>query len=287
MNLSNITTHVNYSAAVQASLEDFITQLCLQAQAAHPDQQRLIICIVGGTASGKSFLASLCVYVASQAAHALATKLGWPAPDSSATADFAVVVPMDGYHFTNTRLIADGLRHIKGQEPTIDAESLMRDAASIAAGDDVHVPEYDRAAHDPVPAAKHIPPHTRIVFIEGLHLLRGVQDDTEAARWRGLREVAPVAVYVDTPLDECRHRVIHRKSLGGISAADAAAWFDTVDARTWHRIAEHEAHAATACAHLDTQVSHADARAESDKLVDSKCVRITGLHLHWQHATVC
>lgn len=285
MNLSNITTHVNYSTAVQAALEDFITQLCLQAQAVHPGQQRHIICVVGGTASGKSFLASLCAYVASQAARALAAKLGWPAPDSSTTADFAVVVPMDGYHFTNTRLVADGLSHIKGQEPTIDAESLMRDAASIAAGDDVSVPEYDRAAHDPVPGAKHIPAHTRIVFVEGLHLLRGVQDDAEAARWRALREVAPIAVYVDTPLGECRRRVIHRKSLGGIPAADAAAWFDTVDARTWHRIAEHEAGAATVHAHLDTQISPADARTESDTLVDSKCVRITGLHLHWQHAT--
>lgn len=282
LSLSNITTHVNYSAAVQAALEDFIAQLCLLAQAACPGQQRLIICMAGGTASGKSFLASLCAHVASQAAPALAAKLGWPAPGPSAVPDFAVVVPMDGYHFTNARLAAHGLSHVKGQEQTIDAEALMRDAASIAAGDDVRVPEYDRAAHEPVPAATRIPKHTRVVFMEGLHLLRGVQDDAEAARWRGLREVAPIAVHVDTPLHECRSRVIHRKSLAGISAADAAAWFDSVDARTWHRIAEHEAGAATAKAHLDTQVSHAGAHTESGALVDSRCVRITGLHVRWQ-----
>lgn len=161
---------------------------------------RLLVGLVGAPGAGKSTVAA-----------ALADRLAG-----------AVVLPMDGFHLPQARLVELGRRDRMGAPDTFDAAAFvallrrLRDAAS--AGEVVRAPGFDRTVEEPVPDAIALPPERRLVIVEGNYLL------LERDGW------APVAGLLDLTVglvvDDAvrRERLIARHIAFGKTPDAAAAW---------------------------------------------------------------
>lgn len=161
---------------------------------------RLIVGIVGAPGAGKSTVAA-----------ALAELV----PGS-------VVLPMDGFHLPQARLVELGRRERMGAPDTFDVEGFvallerLRDGRRSA--ETLLAPGFDRRVEEPVPDAIALDPERRTVIVEGNYLLL---DD---GGWQCVAPLldASVAVLVD---ERTRHeRLIARHIAFGKSADAARAW---------------------------------------------------------------
>lgn len=222
--------------------------------------RRTLIGIVGGGGAGKSTLAAILRDLANalgrswwgvqQSAHAAGAELseqsagagpGATLP-SKGEAGIAVAVSMDAWHFPNSALDStpapggEGtLRDIKGQPASIDAEAMGQALQQLRSGghEDVLLPVYDRALHDPVPAGVKVPGTSFLVFVEGLHLLRGQGQAADADRWALVSQTLDATWSLWVPSTTCCDRVVVRKTAGGVPKADAQARWQQVDAENW------------------------------------------------------
>ena len=109
----------------------------------------------------------------------------------------AVVLPMDGYHFSKAELRAldppDAAAYLprRGAPWTFDAERFSRDVSAARATNAATWPTYSRELSDPVPGGAELEPRHALVLCEGNYLLLGGlegSDDpavaAEASRWR-------------------------------------------------------------------------------------------------------
>lgn len=161
---------------------------------------RLLVGLAGAPGAGKSTVAA-----------ALADRLAR-----------AVVLPMDGFHLPQARLVELGRRDRMGAPDTFDVAAFvdvlrrLRDAAS--ADETVLAPGFDRTVEEPVPDAIALPPERRLVIVEGNYLL------LERDGW------APVAGLLDLTVglvvDDAvrRERLIARHIAFGKTPDAAAAW---------------------------------------------------------------
>ncbi|KAJ8601375.1 hypothetical protein CTAYLR_005031 [Chrysophaeum taylorii] len=107
----------------------------------------------------------------------------------------AVVLPMDGFHYSRARLKeldppeAASLLPRRGAPPTFDAEGFVDALVAAKRRGAASLPAYSRALSDPVPDAVCLEPSHRVVLVEGNYLFLGFlddDDDDEMRRWRGL-----------------------------------------------------------------------------------------------------
>ncbi|MFF4651223.1 nucleoside/nucleotide kinase family protein [Streptomyces sp. NPDC001380] len=164
---------------------------------------RTLLGLAGPPGAGKSVLARALVAAACE-------RLGDGA---------AAYVPLDGFHLSTSRLEQLGLTDRKGSPPSFDAHgyaALLRRIAG-APPHTVHVPDYDRALHEPVAARHTVEPHCRLVVTEGNYLA------LDGPGWRDARALLHALWYVDAPdgLREERLRARHRGN--GSSPERAAA----------------------------------------------------------------
>ncbi len=179
------------------ALADAIAGMPLPRPGASP---RLIVGIVGAPGAGKSTIAA-----------ALAERL----PGS-------VVLPMDGFHLPQARLVELGRRDRMGAPDTFDVEGFvallerLRDARR--SGETLFAPGFDRRVEEPVPESVALVPERRTVIVEGNYLLLS---------HGGWERVAPlldasVAVLLD---ESTRHeRLIARHIAFGTSPDAARDW---------------------------------------------------------------
>ena len=146
---------------------------------------------------------------------------------------------MDGFHHPNRYLethsiLRDGveipLKSIKGAPETFDVAAL---AAKLAAAKEgaAPFPVYDRRIHDVVPDA--LIADAPILLVEGNWLL------LDEEPWHTLRPLADYRIRIDAPSALLKERLIARKVQGGLSEAEATAFYERSDAPNVLRFAAH------------------------------------------------
>ena len=138
-------------------------------------------------------------------------------------------LPMDGFHHYNSWLDAHHLRAYKGAPETFDVEKLAQNLRQIRDGEGFW-PQYDRQKHDPVEEAIWVT--APIVIVEGNWLLRNDE------RWRALAEFCDYSLFIRAPANALRTRLVGRKRAGGLSQADAEAFYARTDEPNVRRVLE-------------------------------------------------
>lgn len=144
-----------------------------------------LIGICGGSASGKSWLASFL---------------------SQGLKDQAVVVCQDWYYRNNSHLSPQEAEKLNFDHPSaIEMPLFLRDLRALLAGRAVEAPSYDYASHSRKAETHLVAPRPAII-VEGLFVLHD----------KKVRDLMDLAVFIDVPADErllrrIRRDVAHRR----------------------------------------------------------------------------
>jgi pantothenate kinase len=161
---------------------------------------RRLIGIVGSPGVGKSTLAE-----------------GLAAADPT-----AAVLPMDGFHFPQARLVELGRRERMGAPDTFDVDSLvatlqlLRQSAEDAI---ISAPGFDRTIEEPVPDGITIGRGIRTIYVEGNYLLL----------WDAVTELLDESWYLRLDEKVRRERLVARHVTFGKTPQEASAWVAAVD----------------------------------------------------------
>lgn len=133
------------------------------------------------------------------------------------------VIEMDGFHLANESLVALGRRHRKGAPDTFDVNGFVALLARVrGATNIVYGPRFHRSIEEPIAGSLPIDPQAPGIIVEGNYLLL---DD---GGWEHVGALLDEVWYVDTPVDECRRRLVERATL--TYGPDAGRrWVDEVD----------------------------------------------------------
>lgn len=156
---------------------------------------------------------------------------------NNSRADFAALVPMDGFHLSNAQLARLGRKGRKGAPDTFDAAgyvtTLVRVRAAYGAAD-VYVPQFNRALEESIAAGLVVPGQARLVVTEGNYLA------LPSAGFDDVRELIDRLYYLDCPEPVRRRRLIARHLAGGRTLVASEHWVISVDGRNSALIAETE-----------------------------------------------
>ena len=168
---------------------------------------QLFVCIAGGPGSGKSTLAN-----------AVADIINNNSPLGSAgNVPSAVVLPMDGFHYTRSQLREMGtstdcqytyeeLLARRGAEWTFDAEGCIEAFASARENGEASLPIYSREKSDPAIDGVQLQKETKIVLLEGNYLLSWKNE-----RWAHLKSIFDESWYICCrDIKEQRKRLVKR-----------------------------------------------------------------------------
>ncbi len=161
-----------------------------------PAPRRRIIGIAGEPGAGKSTVAA-----------ALAAQLG------------AALLPMDGYHLPQSRLVELGRRDRMGAPDTFDVDAFVLTLADLRIGAaTVFAPEFDRDVEEAVADVIAIQPEVTTVVVEGNYLL------LDSGGWERVADLLDVTFFVDVDHDIRLLRLINRHVRFGKSQDEARAW---------------------------------------------------------------
>jgi pantothenate kinase len=135
-----------------------------------------------------------------------------------------VLVPMDGFHLSQTELVRLGREDRKGAPDTFDVHGYVALLRRIRHEADrvVYAPRFDRHLEEPIANSIAIEAHHTVVVTEGNYLLR------DAGGWEDVRPLLDECWYVDDEPGRIE-RLIARHVEHGRTPADAEAWVRTVD----------------------------------------------------------
>ena len=136
---------------------------------------------------------------------------------------------MDGFHRYNAWLEEHGLRASKGAPETFDIAKLAENLRQIREGEG-DWPQYDRQKHDPVEGSINV--NASVVIVEGNWLLL---DDEQ---WRELAQFCDFSLFIKAPASALRERLVRRKLAGGLSQAEAEAFYERTDGPNVRRVLE-------------------------------------------------
>ncbi|MBK8157582.1 MAG: nucleoside triphosphate hydrolase [Rhodospirillaceae bacterium] len=181
--------------------EDALLELILDKAGAG---QRIMIGIAGPPGAGKSTLAE-----------ALCARLNERLSD-----DPALVVPMDGFHFDNDILVAQGLLPRKGAPQTFDVAGFHHLLTRLRGPEpEIGIPVFDRDRDLARAGARLITPVQRILLIEGNYLLLKMEP------WSRLKSLFDLTVFLPVPMSLLEERLVQRWLDHGLtlSAAETRA----------------------------------------------------------------
>ena len=185
-----------------------IAEVAAAVAALAADGRRTVVGIAGSPGAGKSTVAAELVGVLPG----------------------AVLLPMDGFHLPQSRLVELGRRDRMGAPDTFDVDAYVATLAALRpafgnSGVAVAVPGFDRAIEEPVPGAVTVTPEFPIVVTEGNYLLLG------DGGWERVAPLLDAVFFVTVDRDIRLSRLIARHEEFGKSPADAAAWATGPDER--------------------------------------------------------
>jgi pantothenate kinase len=160
-------------------------------------RSRILVGIAGAPGAGKSTLA---------------------AATAAALAPDAVVLPMDGFHFSQARLVALGRRERIGAPDTFDLDAFVATLEELRSPVTVRAPLFDRTIEEPVADALEVTPDIRIVLVEGNYLLH------DRDGWERVAPLLDLTAYVDEDDEVRRERLIARHIEFGKTPDAARAW---------------------------------------------------------------
>lgn len=175
--------------------------------ASHPADRRILIGICGAPGSGKSTFAA-----------ALAARVG------------GMVLPMDGFHLPQARLVELGRRERMGAPDTFDVDGFvtllgsLRDAFGRP-GEPLRAPGFDRTVEESQPGAIPIEPGVRILILEGNYLLH------DADGWERVAPLLDATIYVHLDHVTRHDRLIARHIAFGKTPVAAREWALGTDER--------------------------------------------------------
>lgn len=164
--------------------------------AAIPAGDRVLVAIAGAPGAGKSTIAAQVV-----------DRL-----------DSAALLPMDGFHLPQERLVELGRRERMGAPDTFDVDGFLRVLSELRAGHDVLAPGFDRGVEETVPDQIEIPRKARTVVVEGNYLLFG------SGGWEKARPFFDATFFVQVDRGIRQQRLIDRHIRYGKSPEAARAW---------------------------------------------------------------
>ena len=166
-----------------------------------PRTHRTIVGIAGSPGAGKSTIGA-----------ALVTELG----------SDAVLLPMDGFHLPQSRLVELGRRERMGAPDTFDVDAFVSTLTALAdpgnSGNPVFAPGFNREIEEPVPGDIRISPEIPVIVIEGNYLL------LDSGGWERVAPMLDVTLFVGVDPDLRRQRLIERHVRFGKSLDAATAW---------------------------------------------------------------
>ncbi len=126
---------------------------------------------------------------------------------------------MDGYHYSQARLVALGRRGRMGAPDTFDVEGFLATLRELRAGrSTVFAPGFDREIEEPVPAVIALRPELSTIVVEGNYLL------LDSGLWSKVAPLLDETIFVDLDDNIRRSRLIERHVRFGKSEVDARAW---------------------------------------------------------------
>lgn len=173
---------------------------------------RWLVAVAGGPAGGKSVLAGAITAAVNEAGRT------------------ARAIPMDGFHLDNDILDARGLRARKGAPESFDAEGFIHLMHRLKEGGEVVYPLFDRSRDLAVAGAAVIEAGCDVAIVEGNYLL------FDEAPWSSLGPLWDLSVWLDTPEDELRDRLVRRWLDHDHTAEEALARAESNDLPNARRI---------------------------------------------------
>ncbi|NQX14153.1 metallophosphoesterase [Microbacteriaceae bacterium VKM Ac-2855] len=144
-----------------------------------------------------------------------------------AAIDGALLLPLDGYHLPQARLVELARRDRMGAPDTFDVPAfagLLERLRSASPGDTVLARGFDRTIEEPVPDAVPLPiAEHSIVLVEGNYLL--LDEDG----WEGLGALFDLRLHLELDHDERMRRLEARHIRYGKSAEAAHEWAGGTD----------------------------------------------------------
>lgn len=127
------------------------------------------------------------------------------------------LVPMDGYHLSQTALEELRLADVKGAPETFDAAGYVAMLRRLKESPDetIWAPRFDRDLEDSLAASIPVPPEVTLVLTEGNYLL------SDQMPWATIRTVVDECWYLALSDDVRRARLQARHQQYGRSVADA------------------------------------------------------------------
>ena len=141
-------------------------------------QERTLIALAGPPGSGKSTLAV-----------ELETSLNQKQPE------WAMILPLDGFHYDDLHLVPEGLRTRKGAPQTFDVGGFYHTLLRLRERKEgfVAVPVFDRDLEIARAGARLVPARVPVILVEGNYLL------LQQEPWSWLRSLFDVAVLLEVP----------------------------------------------------------------------------------------
>ena len=130
----------------------------------------------------------------------------------------AQVLPMDGFHLPQARLVELGRRDRMGAPDTFDIAGFVAVIRGLRQGGSMDAPGFDRVVEEPVPGDLSIAADTRIVLVEGNYLLH------EGDGWQATVGLLDLRLYLEVDPLIRRERLIARHIRFGKSPAAARKW---------------------------------------------------------------
>jgi fructokinase len=182
-----------------------MADLVERARALAVPGQRHLLGITGAPGAGKS-----------KVAEDLVDKLG---------AGLAVLVPMDGFHFSNDTLISLGRRGRKGAWDTFDADGYVHLLRRLRNQEEetVYAPDFDRDVDESIGSALPVHRDVPLVVTEGNYLL------SDLGGWAGAGPLLDECWYLQADDSTRLRRLTYRHQQHGMSHEQAETWARTTD----------------------------------------------------------
>ena len=132
--------------------------------------------------------------------------------------DDALVIPMDGFHLPQARLVELGRRDRMGAPDTFDVDGFAQLLTEARTTPTLLAPDFDREIEEPVPGAIRVEPHHRILIVEGNYLLH------DADCWERIAGLLDATVFLTLDAATRHERLIARHIRHGKTPDAARAW---------------------------------------------------------------